>query len=48
MRLSGATAAAIHAPQALAASATIDRDRPLARIGMVVVRPAAQLASLDP
>lgn len=44
-RLSADTAAAIHAPRELEATATVDRDHSLARLGLVIVRPAPVLAS---
>ncbi|MEO7505567.1 MAG: hypothetical protein ABIT69_10340 [Sphingomicrobium sp.] len=47
LRLTAETAAAIHAPRELQATIDVTHDRPLARIGMVTVKPAPQLATAD-
>ena len=47
LRLSAATAAAIHAPRDLDAGVALSPDHALARLGLVVVRPAPRIASLE-
>ena len=47
LRLTSDTAAAIHAPRELAAEVEVTHERPLARIGMVTVKPAPQLATAE-
>lgn len=44
LRLSAVSAAAIDAPAALSATATIDREHPLARLGPVPIRPRPNIA----